>query len=99
VHVRIRHGIRCVGGNLRILYAEHAHAGLVAAPGPGEPTLADASAAHGVPVQAGSPRWYPVAGALPRAARQHVERVERGPRAVVSRPGRTARAGADLGRR
>ena len=53
-------GIRCIGGMLRILYVEHASGGLVHAPTAGEPSLPSASAAQGVPITPGSPRYYQV---------------------------------------
>ena len=53
-------GVRCVGGNLKRLYARNAVGGSVSAPIAGEPSLRQQSANLGDPIAPGSTRWYQV---------------------------------------
>lgn len=53
-------GVRCVAGSLVRLYAEHASAGVVHAPGSSELHVRAQSAALGAPIASGSTRWYQV---------------------------------------
>jgi hypothetical protein len=51
-------GLRCVGGSLKRLYAKHAYAGRVSAPGASDPPITVQSAALGDPIAPGSTRYY-----------------------------------------
>ena len=53
-------GVRCAGGALRRLHAEHAVGGGIVHPDGGEPALSASSAALGDPIAPGSSRWYQV---------------------------------------
>jgi hypothetical protein len=53
-------GVRCVGGALKRLYADNAENGAVSAPGAGELSIQQKSAALGDPIAPGSTRWYQV---------------------------------------
>jgi hypothetical protein len=51
-------GLRCVSGSLKRLYVKNASAGVVAAPGPGDPSITTRSAALGDPIAPGATRYY-----------------------------------------
>jgi hypothetical protein len=51
-------GIRCASGTLRRLYTKNASGGVVAMPGPGDPSITTRSAALGDPIAPGSNRYY-----------------------------------------
>ena len=51
-------GLRCAGGNLKRLYAKNAITGGVIAPGPGDLSISQQSAALGDPIAPGSTRYY-----------------------------------------
>jgi hypothetical protein len=55
-------GVRCVVGAIRYLYRRTTQAGSVSMPdfGAGEPSISARSAALGVPIVAGTSRWYAV---------------------------------------
>ena len=53
-------GLRCVGGTLLRLYVANAVAGVVAAPGPGDPAIRARSAALGDPLEPAAVRHYQV---------------------------------------
>jgi len=53
-------GLRCTGGTLRRLYTKSATNGVATAPGPGDPSITDRSAALGVPIPAAGRRYYQV---------------------------------------
>jgi len=53
-------GLRCTGGTLRRLYTKSATSGLASAPGPGDMSITDRSAALGVPIPADGRRYYQV---------------------------------------
>jgi hypothetical protein len=53
-------GIRCTGGHLLRLYVKVAAAGVVVAPGTGDPPITVRSAALGMPIPAGATRYYQV---------------------------------------
>jgi hypothetical protein len=58
--VQFGDGIRCVGGNLLRLYTKNAVDGVVSAPGVGELSLKQQSAALGDTIPAGATRYYQV---------------------------------------
>jgi hypothetical protein len=51
-------GLRCVGGTLKRLYANHASSGIAFAPHAGDPSITARSAALGDPIALGSTRYY-----------------------------------------
>jgi len=51
-------GLRCAGGDLKRLYTKTASGGESFAPGPGDPSISDRSAALGVPIPAVGRRYY-----------------------------------------
>jgi Tol biopolymer transport system component len=53
-------GLRCAGGNLHRLYMKIASDGVVAAPGPGDPSISMQSATLGDPIAVGATRLYQV---------------------------------------
>lgn len=53
-------GLRCTGGTLRRLYTKSATNGVASAPGPGDLSITDRSAALGVPIPADGRRYYQV---------------------------------------
>ena len=53
-------GVRCAGGLLKRLYTKHAAAGVVSAPGVGDPSITTRSAALGDTIAPGSSRYYQV---------------------------------------
>ena len=53
-------GLRCTGGVLKRLYTKNASGGAVSAPGPGDPSITQRSAALGDPIPIGDRRYYQV---------------------------------------
>jgi hypothetical protein len=53
-------GLRCAGGVLKRLYLKSASGGAVSAPGPGDPSITQRSAALGDPIPPGDRRYYQV---------------------------------------
>jgi hypothetical protein len=53
-------GLRCAGGVLKRLYLKSASGGVASAPGPGDPSITQRSAALGDPIPPGDRRYYQV---------------------------------------
>jgi Tol biopolymer transport system component len=53
-------GLRCIGGNLKRLYARNAFGGVVSAPEGTEPSISSRSAARSDPIPVGATRYYQV---------------------------------------